>query len=322
MKNVIVTGAAGQLAFYLVQKLEALGTAVVGLVASDAQARAASWIQRPVVADVTDFGSVARAFAKTGDVDAIFHLASPTFVPDSWEQPASTLQGVTLGTLNVLDAARLLAPRSRVVCASSAEVFSLTRQSPQRVSTPLAPNSPYGIAKAAALQFAQAYRDRHGLGACSLVLYPFESPRRAPNFVVPKVCRAAARISLGAPERLRLGALTALRDWSWAEDVAEAFIAAARAPQPHDALIGSGDLHSVRDVVETAFACVNLRWTNWVDVDESLVRPNEAVALTPDVDETEQAIGYRARTTFADLIARLITSYAEEYRREQGGSRP
>lgn len=320
MKNVVVTGAAGQLAFYLIRKLESLGATVVGLVASDAQARGAAWVKRPVVADVTDYGSVARAFAKAGDADAIFHLASPTFVPDSWEQPASTLQGVTLGTLNVLDAARLLAPRSRVVCASSAEVFSLTRESPQRLSTPLTPNSPYGIAKAAAFQFTQTYRERHGLATCSLVLYPFESPRRAPNFVVPKICRAAARIGAGQPERLSLGALTAQRDWSWAEDVADAFVAAARSDQPHDALIGTGALHTVRDVVEAAFARVNLRWTDHVDVDESLVRPNEAVALTPDVEETECAIGYRASTTFLQMIDRLVSSYTEEHRRDPSGT--
>jgi GDPmannose 4,6-dehydratase len=308
VKRAFVTGAGGQLAQYLIEQLHARGAAVVGLMHSDAQARA---VERPqlesLVGDVTDLGAVARAVQRA-EPDAIFHLASPTFVPDSWASPAATLEGVALGTLNVLEAARLVAPRARIVAASSSEVFARATESPQRTTTPLAPVTPYGIFKATAFELTRTYRERHGLSACSLVLYPFESPLRADNFVFPKICRAAARIARRQQDRLKLGDVSAQRDWTWAEDVAGAFIAAATASEPRDALIGTGRLHRVSDLVDAAFRSVGLNWRDHVDIDESLVRPPEAVLMTPDVEETFGRIGWRATTPFDTIVRRLVES--------------
>jgi GDPmannose 4,6-dehydratase len=309
VKRALLTGAAGQLAHYLIPALQQRGVSVSGLVQSHSQLRSVAHDCELLVGDVTDVGALGAAIQRT-EPDAIFHLASPTFVPDSWSSPAAALQGVTAGTLSVLDAARLLAPRARIVNASSSEVFSRAKESPQTSRTSLAPANPYGIFKAAAFELTRSYRERHALGACSLVLYPFESPLRADSFVVPKICHGAARIAAHGG-RLALGDLSARRDWSWAEDVAGAFVAAAESPEPRDALIGSGELHAVSEVVELAFAEVGLNWRDHVDVDERFVRPAEPVLMTPDVAETFTLIGWRPSTRFEDIVRRMVLSARE-----------
>ena len=214
------------------------------------------------------------------------------------------------GTTTVVRTSPVPTPAAPVASSDRlavSEIYARAKDSPQSTRTAPAPATPYGIFKTTAFELTRSYRERHRLAACSLVLYPFESPLRADNFALPKICRGAARIAQRGG-RLALGDLSAERDWTWAEDVARAFVAAALAPEPSDALIGSGKLHKVSEVVELAFREVGLDWREHVDIDPSFVRAAEPVLMTPDVEETERAIGWRAQTPFEEIVRRMVHS--------------
>jgi GDPmannose 4,6-dehydratase len=238
--------------------------------------------------------------------DELYHLAAPTFVPDSWDDPTDTMAAIAGATATLLAAARDLDPASRVWLSASSEIFGDAGESPQTEQSPMRPRTPYGVAKLGAHGLVGAMRKRFGLFACSGITYNHESPRRPEQFLPRKVARGAAAIKLGLERELVLGDLDAVRDWSHAADVVRAAWLALQASEPSDYVIASGVGRTVRDLVDVAFAAVDLDWREHVGVDPALVRAPEPIAMVGDPSHARSTLGWEPEHSFEELIAEMV----------------
>jgi GDPmannose 4,6-dehydratase len=236
----------------------------------------------------------------------IYHLGAPTFVPESWRQPASTLQAIAGSTATLLEAVIEHSPETRLFVASSGEIFGDAPESPQREETPCRPRNPYATAKLAAHQLVGQMRDKTGVFACSGILYNHESERRPDKFVSRKITRGAAAIKLGLASELTLGDVTAVRDWSFAGDIMRGCWLTLQQDRPRDYVLASGLGHTVDDLLRAAFAHVALDPKDYVRTDESLVRPPEQVQLVGDASRAREELGWSPTLTFEQLIGRMV----------------
>jgi GDPmannose 4,6-dehydratase len=303
-----VTGVGGQDGGYLAETLLARGDDVHALVLdAEREAPLPDGVTRHV-GDVTDVEATRRLLLDLAP-DEVYNLAAISSVAHSWEWP--DLAALVNGTAAValLESAHQLHRTGhavRFVQASSAEVFGQPDTAPQDESTPVRPVNPYGAAKAYAHLMTGVYRLR-GLHASSLVLYNHESPRRPPHFVTRKITRGVAEIASGRRDRLVLGNLDARRDWGWAPDYVAAMVAAAGADAPDDYVVATGEAHSVRDLVRTAFAHVGIEdWEPLVEVDPDLIRPADATVLVGDASRARARLGWRPTTSFEQVVARMV----------------
>jgi GDPmannose 4,6-dehydratase len=315
-RRALITGVTGQDGSYLAELLLAEGLEVTGLIRSD-PADALPNIEHLrgeldlLRADLTSPESLAEAIA-VARPDDVYHLAAPTFVPDSWRHPAETFAAIAGATASVLTAARDAGHGARVFVATSSEIFGNAPSSPQNEDTPLRPNSPYGVAKLAAHLLAGVLRERDGLHVSSGITYNHESPRRPERFVSRKVTRGAAAISLGLEQELLLGNLDAVRDWCFAGDVMRGARAMVGHDEAGDYVLASGVGRTVRELVEVAFGCVNLDPEEHVRVDSALVRPAEDVRLVGDPSRARDVLGWELETTFEQLIAARVEAHLRE----------
>ena len=237
----------------------------------------------------------------------IYNLASPSFVPHSWENPVETAEFAAVGVTSLLEAVRAVDSSIRVYQASSSEIFGEPAEIPQTETTPLSPVTPYGVAKAYGHFIVRSYRRRYGLHASCGILYNHESPRRPVDFLPSKVAHAAAAISLGRENDLVLGDLDAQRDWGFAGDYVEAMWLMLQQDEPGDYVIASGELHSVQELVELAFSHVGLDWREHVRVDESLKRgAAELHDLVGDSSKAREQLGWSPRVGFEALVPMLV----------------
>jgi GDPmannose 4,6-dehydratase len=264
-----------------------------------------------IVGDVRRRADLEAALA-ISNPDEIYHLASPSFVPDLWERPSETFEAVALATASLLELVRERLPQTRVMVASSREIFGDSGESPQRETSPWRPTNPYGVAKLAGLLLARALRERDGLFVCSAILYNHESPRRPTDFLPSKVAHAAAAISLGLEHELALGDLHAQRDWGYARDYVEAMWLMLQQDEPDDYVVATGSLHTVEEIVELAFARVQLEWRDHVRVDESLLRgAAELHHLVGDASKARRVLGWSPTVSFEDLVRLLVDAALE-----------
>jgi GDPmannose 4,6-dehydratase len=289
-RRALVTGADGQDGSYLSELLHAEGYDVVGVGRGDVE--------------LTDAGAVASLLRDVAPGE-LYHLASPSFVPRSWEQPLETTAIAVTALTVLLESIRAFDPGIRLLNASSAEVFGVPAETPQRESTPFRPRSPYGAAKAFGTFLVAAYRDRYGLHAGSAILFNHESPRRTPDFVPAKIARAVAAIAAGNEDELVLGDLQAKRDWGYAPDYVKAMWLMLRQDEPDDYVVATGELHTVQELVELAFAHVGLDWHNHVRVDDAL-RRGQLYELVGDATKARTQLGWRPSVTFEELVALLV----------------
>ena len=239
--------------------------------------------------------------------DEVYNLAAPSFVPMSWRQPVLTAEFAAVGCTALLEAIRRVDASIRFYQASSSEIFGEPREVPQHEETPLAPVTPYGVAKAYAHFITRSYRRRYGLHASSGILYNHESPRRPLDFVTRKISHAAAAISLGLERDVSLGNLDARRDWGYAGDYVRAMWLMLQQDEPDDYVIASGASHSVRELVERAFAHVGLAWQDHVRIDESLVRGKaELFDLVGDPSRARARLGWQPDVAFEGLVDLLV----------------
>jgi GDPmannose 4,6-dehydratase len=300
-----VTGVSGQDGSYLATLLVERGYEVVGLVRGPGGSlpEGVSALTGNLLAPAT-----LRAAVHDARPDELYHLAAPTFVPDSWEDPTETVAAIATATATLLAAAREVDPAMRVWVASSSEVFGDAGESPQSERSPMRPRTPYGAAKLAAHGLVGAMRERWGLFACSGLTYNHESPRRPERFLTRKVTRGAAAIKLGLDSELVLGDLDAVRDWSHAADVVRAAWLALQAPEPDDYVIASGVGRTVRDLAAAAFSALDLDWERHVRVDRALVRAPDPVALVGDPTRARERLGWTPERSFEDLVAEMVAA--------------
>ncbi len=245
----------------------------------------------------------------------VYNLAAPSFVPMSWRQPVLTAEFAAVGVTSMLEALRRVDDSIRFYQASSSEIFGEPREVPQTEETPLAPVTPYGVAKAYGHFITRSYRRQYGLHASSGILYNHESPRRPLDFVTRKVCHAAASISVGLQHELELGDLDARRDWGYAGDHVRAMWLMLQQDEPDDYVIATGEPHSVRDLVECAFGRVGLDWQDYVRVDESLKRGRaELYDLVGDATKARTRLGWVPTVDFEGLVHLLVDADVERLR--------
>jgi GDPmannose 4,6-dehydratase len=310
VKRALVTGAAGQDGWYLARLLLARGYEVVGcgrpgtLLGRRGDELRALGV-RLVEVDLLDRLETLRVLS-TVKPDEIYNLAGHSFVPASWEDPASAIRITSWPVIHLLDALREVGPGIRFYQSSTSEIFGLAGTSPQHEDTPVAPANPYAAAKVFAHQLVGLYRAHYGLFASSGILYNHESPRRPPQFVTAKVARAARAIRAGRERELVLGDLEVTRDWGFAGDYVEAMWLMLQQDAPDDFIIGTGVPHSVRDLCRIAFEVVGLDHREFVRTDPSLQRPGQPTRLLADPQRARERLGWSARTKFEALVRMMV----------------
>jgi GDPmannose 4,6-dehydratase len=243
----------------------------------------------------------------------IYNLAAMSFVPASWDQPMLTGEFNAQGVTRLLDAVRHVDPSIKIYQASSSEMFGKVREVPQTEMTPFYPRSPYGVSKVFAHYITVNYRESYGLFAVSGMLFNHESPRRGIEFVTRKVSDGAARIKLGLAETLPIGNLDAQRDWGFAGDYVRAMWLMLQQDQPVDYVIATGISHSVRDLVQIAFARVGLDWQKHVMVDPALLRPAEVDHLRGDAAKARAELGWSPNVDFKQLVEMMVDADLERH---------
>jgi GDPmannose 4,6-dehydratase len=311
MKKAIVTGITGQDGSYLAELLLEQGYEVHGIVrrASTENFERIAHLSRQIrlhQADLLDQLSIVEVLREVGPQE-VYNLAAMSFVPTSWKQPVLTGEFTGLGVTRVLEAIRLLDPQGiRFYQASSSEMFGRVLETPQRETTPFYPRSPYGVAKVYGHYITVNYRESYGLFACSGLLFNHESPRRGLEFVTRKVTDGAARVKLGLATEVRLGNLDAKRDWGFAGDYVRAMWLMLQQDKPDDYVVATGEAHTVRELVEAAFGCLDLDWRKFVVQDPALVRPAEVDLLIGDATKARKVLGWRPEVGFAELVQLMV----------------
>ena len=274
--------------------------------------------------DLTDSTNLIRIIQEV-QPDEIYNLAAQSHVQVSFETPEYTANSDALGTLRILEAMRILGlqGKTRFYQASTSELYGLVQETPQKETTPFYPRSPYGVAKLYAYWITVNYREAYGMFACNGILFNHESPIRGETFVTRKITRAVARIHLGLQKTLWLGNLDSQRDWGYAGDYVRAMWRMLQQDKPEDFVIATGEVHSVREFVEHAFAeiGVNLKWQgHGIDekgldaaTDETLVaidsryfRPTEVEFLQGDATKAKQILGWKPKTSFSELVRMMV----------------
>jgi GDPmannose 4,6-dehydratase len=310
MPKALITGVTGQDGSYLAELLLEKGYEVVGVVrrtSHHSYERIEHLLDRieVVAADLLDQHSLTVVLQEARP-DEVYNLAAQSYVPTSWTQPVLTGEFTALGVTRILEAIRLAHPAARFYQASSSEMFGKVSQTPQREDTPFYPRSPYGVAKVYGHWITVNYRESYGLYAVSGILFNHESPRRGIEFVTRKVSDGVARIKLGLASELRLGNLDARRDWGFAGDYVEAMWRMLQREGPQDYVVGTGEGHSVRELVEVAFAHVGLDWRKHVVSDPKHYRPAEVDILIADPSKATRELGWTPRIGFRELVTMMV----------------
>jgi GDPmannose 4,6-dehydratase len=309
-KRAIITGITGQDGSYLAELLLEQGYEVTGIIRRLSYqnfGRIEHLLDRVKLrpADLLDQLSLVRAIEDV-QPDEFYNLAAMSFVPASWDQPFLTGEFNAQGVTRVLEAIRMVNSKIKLYQASSSEMFGKVREVPQTEMTPFYPRSPYGVSKVFGHYITVNYRESYGLFACSGILFNHESPRRGLEFVTRKVTDAVARIKLGLADKLYLGNLEAHRDWGFAGDYVRAMWLMLQQPTPDDYVVATGVSHSVKDLVQVAFAHAGIEWKKHVEVDPELLRPAEVDHLIGSSDKARKMLGWQPTIDFNGLIGMMV----------------
>jgi GDPmannose 4,6-dehydratase len=267
-----------------------------------------------IPADMLDQLSLIKA-VEQAEPDEFYNLAAMSFVPASWDQPMLTGEYNSQGVTRALETVRRVNPKIRFYQASSSEMFGRVREVPQTELTPFYPRSPYGVSKVFGHYITVNYRESYGLFAVSGILFNHESPRRGLEFVTRKVSDGVARIKLGLADSLGLGNLDACRDWGFAGDYVKAMWLMLQQDSPDDYVVATGVAHSVRDLVQEAFAHVGLDWQKYVKVDPRFLRPAEVDHLIGDASKARKVLGWEPSVDFRGLVGMMVDADIERLSR-------
>lgn len=313
----LITGIGGQDGQLLLQR--SVADRIYGVVGPETgDVQLAALAARPEVtilrADLSDTKQCESVVAEASP-DVVYHLAAVSSVARSWELPVETSQVNGMASVALMAACLKLAEREkrevRFVNASSAEIFGAATQAPQDENTQLAPNSPYGAAKAFAHTMANVFRGR-GLWVTNAVLYNHESPLRPETFVTRKITKGVAEIVTGRSDKLQLGNLDARRDWGWAPDYVDGLIRMASNDQAEDFVLATGESHSVGDFAAAAFAAAGVSdWDRYVEVSTGLFRPADAVDLVGDASKARRLLQWSTTKEFTAIVEAMVTADLE-----------
>lgn len=311
-KKALICGISGQDGAYLSKLLLDKGYDVYGT-ARDAQMSTFGNLLRLGVRDqvhldsmaLNDFRSVLQVLSRVKP-DELYNLAGQSSVGLSFQQPVETLESISVGVLNLLEAIRFIGLPVRFYNAGSSECFGDTRGAAADETTPFHPRSPYAVAKATAFWELANYREAYGLFALTGVLFNHESPLRPERFVTKKIVTTACRIASGSDEKLHLGNISIARDWGWAPEYVEAMWLMMQQDTPDDFVIATGETHSLEEFVAEAFNCVGLDWHNHVITDPSLYRPTEISIGKGSPAKAERVLGWKARYRMRDVVRMMM----------------
>jgi len=324
IKRALITGVTGQDGSYLSEFLLQKGYEVHGIVrrSSTENFERIAHLSGKIVlhqADLLDQLSIVNVLSAVRPTE-VYNLAAQSFVPTSWMQPLLTGEFTALGVTRMLEGIRVVDPSIRFYQASSSEMFGKVQEVPQTERTPFWPRSPYGVAKVYGHWITVNYRESYNLFACSGILFNHESPRRGKEFVTRKITDAVARIKLGVTHELRLGNLDAQRDWGYAGDYVEAMWLMLQRDAPDDFVVATGEMHSVRQVVDIAFAHVGLDVDRYVRIDPALIRPAEVHQLRGGSAKARSVLKWRPKVGFRQLIEMMVDADLDRVRGEMGAS--
>jgi len=323
MKKALICGISGQDGAYLARLLLAKGYQVAGS-SRDAQMSPFANLVRLGVRHrievesvaLNDFRSVLTALIKV-EPDEVYNLAGQSSVALSFQQPVETLESISLGTLNLLEAIRFSGKPIKLYNACSGECFGDIPDAADE-TTPFRPRSPYAVAKAAAFWEVANYREAYHLFACSGILFNHESPLRPARFVTRKTVSAACRIAAGSREKLHLGNIAIQRDWGWAPDYVEAMWLMVQQAHPDDFVIATGESHALEEFVDAAFTQVGLNWRDHVVIDPALFRPTEIAVSRGNPRKSWETFGWQARHKMKEVVALMVKD--ERERRQEHGA--
>ncbi len=312
MDKAFITGITGQDGSYLADLLLAEGLEVHGLIRR--KASASNWRinhlagherMHLVNGDLLDVSSLTRSLQEIRP-KYVFNLAAQSFVPFSWEAPEATSSVTAIGVLNMLEAVRMVDKDIRFYQASSSEMFGKVRETPQQLTTPFYPRSPYGVSKVFGHWMTINYRESYDMFACSGILFNHESERRGLEFVTRKVTWAAANIKRGKMDSVSLGNLDAKRDWGYAPDYVDAMWRMLNQDEPQDYVIATGEQSSVQELCQAAFEAVDLNYEDHVKLDPRFLRPAEVNTLLGDISEAGKGLDWKPQTSFAQMITKMV----------------
>jgi len=338
-KTALITGITGQDGSYLAEFLLDKDYEVYGLFrrgSTNTAQRIAHLLEERagedgrlhlVYGDMTDSMNLVRLML-TIKPDEVYNLAAQSHVAVSFEEPEYTANADALGVLRILEAVRVagLSGTTRIYQASTSELFGKAEEVPQRETTPFHPRSPYAVAKLYGYWITKHYREAYGMYAVNGILFNHESERRGETFVTRKITLAVANILAGRQEKLYLGNLNAKRDWGYARDYVECMWMILQHETPEDFVIATGETRTVREFVETAFACggVKLRWEGegmeekgidaatgraLVEVSPEFFRPAEVDLLLGEPAKAKKLLGWNPRKTSFEELVRLMTEH-------------
>jgi GDPmannose 4,6-dehydratase len=322
MKKALITGITGQDGSYLADLLLEKGYEVHGIIRRASTfntSRIDHLYADPHINDV-------RMFLHYGDLsdsvnlvkllyelkpDEIYHLAAQSHVRVSFDIPEYTSDITGVGAIRILEAIREAGLRSRFYQASSSEMFGKAQQVPQTETTPFWPRSPYGVAKVFSFWATVNYRESYGLCASNGILFNHESPRRGETFVTRKISRAVAAVKHGLQKELFLGNLDAKRDWGYAPEYVEGMWRILQHGEGDDFVLATGETHSVREFVETAFSHVDLDWKEFVKYDSRYERPAEVELMMGDASKAKKILGWEPKVRFHELVRIMVDADME-----------
>lgn len=319
MKTALIFGIIGQDGYYLTKLLLEKDYKITGVVRRHSQPSLGSlmYLQPSdlakitiVYGDVTDTSIIYQLVAEKPD--EIYNLAAQSHVKISWDNPNVTYEINTGGTLKILNAMYLAAPKSRLYFAGSSEQFGNSKDEKQNEDTPFNPQSPYAISKVAAFNYVKNYRESYGLYACSGICFNHESPLRGLEFVTRKISYHVAMIKKGYTKELHLGNIDSKRDWGYAGDCVEAMWLMLQQNEAKDYVVGTGETHSIKEFLEIAFNHVGLNWQDYVVIDNAFKRPVDINSLCADASKIKKELGWEASVKFKELVKLMVDSDMEK----------
>jgi len=309
-KVALVTGVGGQDGSFIAELLLEKGYRVVGVIRRNATRNLgnAAHLESEIEieeGDITDMSSMFRLVQRARP-NEIFNLAAMSHVGTSSEQPVATFNINTIGTLNILEAVKVLNYSTRVFHASTSELWG-DSPPPQNEDTVMRPRSPYAVSKLAAHWLVRMYREAYGMYCCSGITHNHEGFRRGPLFVTRKISMGVAKVLKDPSHKIRLGNLDAKRDWGYSPDFVEGFWLALQQPKPDDYVFATGEMHSVGEFVAEAFACVGIEdWSTYVEIDRFMMRPLEVEQLCGDPSKAKAVLGWEPKIKFKQLVRIMV----------------